>query len=803
MPRAKQGAMNVASLRDFGGGWNVADAEYNLSSRFLTVADNVTIGIDNALGPRAGSYLAHDFFDGVVSEPVNVTANITTNTGGYVLLTLTGHPYNSGDHITISGINSAIDGIPAAELNATHGVIKVDANTVRIQTRTTGATGLTVSKSYTHVRDTHTLGGNIIECAFFQNYVIVMSDIGELARVHYQTGVKSKIWNIALAAATSGAPRGWGPCDHYSFDTWKQTLIVVNGRNNDKPIEIDNERPTLAPVQYLVDPATSSNTFVYPADFVLTHGNYLLLVGANNPNTPSRNTPTLVEISAAGTSGVFTGNLAPDDACQIDLGQVTTTVDPRITGVSSIRDNVFVAFYDTAMLGTLGTYSGAVHKPDFKDQLPQHGSLNHRVIKNIGNDLFMCDYAGVPAFSQSQQSGIIVPERFSQLIDPALIKHFARLSDYTRRYSIWSIFNTRDRQYMLFAPKFDEASMFNGNDNGIFCVPDLTPYSLVLVSANNHTVSAGDFVVVSGATDLVGLSASAINGTRRVVSVVDENTFIMKVGSVPGVSGVSGGGTSIEFAPVNDEYLGYIFQYNPALKIRRWTRYRGLRFVCACLAKDGTVYMCRDGRVFIWGTGERNYTADDLNEYDYIWSTATNYTVGDRVKKLTTDDTIYECVADHTSSGTFATDVEESENWQVYRGHAIEFVAESPWSDYGKRAYKKINKYIKCDTKGSAKFKISAFVDNIYRDYYTEKYYDGNTIEYDTSVVNYSFVATDAGGFGSGIQSYGLGMRTREQLNIEFPFECQLAKLRFSGTTTEPLKIVGITLLYQLGSIYR
>lgn len=802
MPRAKSGSLLTASIRDFGGGWNVADAEYNLNSRFLTVADNVTIGIDNSLSPRPGNKQFYEFYDGTVYDSVAVNANVATNTGGWITLTITGHPFNSGDHITISGM-ATIDDIPVGELNATHGVLVVDANNIRIQTRTTGTAGVTAARSYTYVRDTHTLGGNIIECAFFQNYVIVMSDIGEMARVHYVTGVKSKLWNISLAAATSGAPRGWGPCDHYSFDTWRQTLIVVNGRDNDKPLEIDNERPSLAPAQYLVDPATSSNSFVYPAEFVLTHGEYLLLVGANNPNTPSSNTPTLVEISAQGTSGVFTGNPAPDDACQIDLGKITTTVDPRITGVSSIRENVFVAFYDTAMLGTLGTYAGAIHKPDFKDQLPQHGSLNHRVIKNVGNDLFMCDYAGVPAFSQSQQSGAIVPERLSQLIDPAMVKHFARLSDYSLRYSVWAVFNTRDRQYMLFAPKFDSASAFMGDEDGIYVVPDLSPYSLVIVQAADHNVSPGDYITVSGATDISGLLAANINGERQVVNVIDTNSFIMSVGAIPSVYGVSGGGNAIQFAPISDEYIGYIFQYNPALKIKRWTRYRALTFDCGTLSKDGTVYMCKLGRVYAWGTNDRNYTADGIGEWDYTWAPATNYIVGDRVKESSSNTTIYQCIADHTSSGTFANDVVDSENWQVYRGIPIEWIGESPWSDYGKRVYKKINRYITCDSKGSAKFTVSAFIDNIHRDYYADKSFNGNLVDYDTTVVSQSFIGNDAGGFGAGMQSYGLGLRTREQFNYEYPFECKLAKLRFSGVSTEPLKIVGVSLLYHLGSIYR
>lgn len=803
MPRPASKGMLIASVRDFGGGWNVADAEYNLSSRFLPVADNIAIGIDNTLSPRSGYAFKYNFRNGTVYSPVNITANITTFTAGYVTLTITGHGFSNGNHITLSGIASAINGIPAAELNRTHGVYVVDANTLRIQTRTTAASASAVSTSYTYVRDTHTLAGNIIESAFFQDYVIAMDDNGEIARVHPATDVISQLWNISLAYATAGNPRGWGPCSHFSYDTWKQTLVVVNGRLNDKPIEIDNTRPSLGPTQYLVDPATSSNTFVYSADYVLTHSNYMLLIGANNPNTPSTNTPTMIEISAAGTNGVFTSNPAPDDAVQIDISKVTSTVDPRITGVSTIRDNVFISLYDTALLGQLGIYSGAIHKPEFKDQLPQHGSLNHRVIHNIGNDLFMCDYAGVPAFSQSSISSVIVPERLSQLIDPAINKHFSRLSNDTLRYDAWAVFNTRDRQYMLSVPKFDSSSAFNLREDGIYCVSDLSPYSVVIGLANNHGLSAGDYVTVSGATTFSALDAADINGERRVVGIVDENTFLFKVGAIPTVSGINGGGSSINIAPINDENIMYVYQYNPSLKIRRWTRYRQLKFDTGCRAKDGTIYFFRDGKCYEWGTSDKNYHADELNEYDSVWAAATAYTVGKRVRQTTGAGTTYVCIVAHTSTGTFADDVETSENWEIYKGLPISWVAETPWSDYGKRLYKKINKYLTCDSTGTGKFRIDAFVDNIYRELLAEELSSASITDYAVYAATQSFIGGDAGGFGAGEQSYGLGLRTREQHNYEFPFECKFAKLRYSGATTEKLRIVASHMLYQLGSIYR
>jgi hypothetical protein len=117
--------------------------------------------------------------------------------------------------------------------------------------------------------------------------------------------------------------------------------------------------------------------------------------------------------------------------------------------------------------------------------------------------------------------------------------------------------------------------------------------------------------------------------------------------------------------------------------------------------------------------------------------------------------------------------------------------------------YKKINKYLRCDTVGYGEFRVEAFVDNIYREQMASQLSPLDAVDYNVAVVHQDFVARDVGGFGAGDQNYGLGLRTRDQLNLEFPFECFLVKLRFTGSTTEKLSIVGLSMLYQLGSIYR
>ena len=132
MPRGVANPMKTASIRDFGGGWNVADTEFNLSSKFLTVADNVLIDIDNSISPRPGYKLLHTLRDGVEYAPVNLTSNWAVSASGWIDITITGHSFVNGNHITISNVIGDLNGIPNAELNRTHGLRRIDANTIRI-----------------------------------------------------------------------------------------------------------------------------------------------------------------------------------------------------------------------------------------------------------------------------------------------------------------------------------------------------------------------------------------------------------------------------------------------------------------------------------------------------------------------------------------------------------------------------------------------------------------------------------------------------------------------------------------------
>jgi hypothetical protein len=787
--------LETATIRDFSGGWNVADDEYNLNSKYQPVSDNLVVGVDNTLSIRYGYKLLYDFETGAVSAPVTGTFLFAyTDVSPRVVITATAHPFNDGDHITISGAVSQA-GIPVADLNGSFNIRKIDADSFEIQTRTPANTTTTGNQTITYVRDTHQLGAPIREASFFQGFLHVVDANGEIVAVDWKNGTFANIWNIAKAHALPGNPAGWRRARLYSHDTFKQTLILVNGKNNDKPIEIRHTRSAGAITQYLVDPASSSNANVYAADLVKAFGGYVILGNPNNTSTPTTNSPSTIDISAEGTSGVFVGNSAPDDAVQVDLGIVTNTVDPTITAIGNIRDNVFVAFYDTALLGKLGLYVGGNHEPEFKDQVPQHGALNHRVLHTIGNDLFMCDYFGVPSFSQSIQSGSIVPERLSMFVDPVLNAHLGRLSQRTLREDVWALFNVRDKQYMLFVPKHDEQSTFNGEDNPFYVTDTLKPLKQVIVYARNHTVMAGDRVVISGAVNMMGLAATDINGTRDVKAIIDENYFVIEVGAEPIVAGVSGGGTVVQFAPLNDETIGYIYQYNPALRIRRWTRFRGLKFSCGCLTNDGRIIVCEGRKVYQLGTVDEPIHGDEVGVFDAIWQTSTTYTKGTRVKESSGASFIYECTEDTTSgTGTFSEEVEASSVWQVYNGRPITFTMETPWSDMRDREIVKIVRYLRVDAKGRGQFTVQGYTDSMPIDRSTYERVPNASMQ---------FVGQDSLGFGLGNQPFGGGRNTRSQLQFGFPLKGKLIKLRAQGQSAEPLKLISLSMLYLRGSIYR
>lgn len=778
-------ALPSTTLRDFGGGWNVADSDLNLKTNYQPVSDNVDRGIDGSLFPRQGMALVYDFETG---EATTHTASLqfdTTNLSPKIKIkTPAAHGLASGDHVTFTNA-PAIGGITSDAINRTHGVLLLDADEFYIYVTEAATSTATVTQSTTYVTDDHIIGGNIIHDMYFNRRLIVFTDIGEIGTAE-DAGTLTRIWGVAEAEALSAGLVPSRACLHWSSDAFKSTVIACNGYDRDKPVQIDKDFKC----EYLIDKATLSNSAVPRADYVLCMGGYVSFIRTEYGDP-------FVEFSARGTDGTFTREVDPADAAEIDLSMITSSVEPVLLGAGKLRERMYCAFYDNGMLGTLGVYDeSGNHQPDFKDTISENGTVSHRTIVSLGNDVIMCDYAGVPSVSISQQSGIFVPTRLSELIAPAIQQHLANMAEDTLRTKAFAVFNRSNKSYMLFVPIYDEVEYTCVNDPFVFN-DDLRGLNYALLRVPQHRLFESSSITIQGATDIGSLGAADINGVRRVVSVVDKDNVIVELGGHPSnPDDTFGGGAAVTYTPVNDETICYVFEYNKEFKIRRWTRYRGWNFDCGCSSQRGRMYLAKALRVYRVGDNEEPIYADFVNDYTIpAWENSTPYSVGDRVPDLS-DGSVYICAIAHTSpaSGTFKQYRDANlDIWEAFLGLPINWAVETPWSSLQDRGKVKTNKYVSIDSEGTDRFTLSAFTNKIRHSPTTNELIPYSSLE---------FQAGDTGGFG--IQNpgtWGSGRRTREEKVWPFGVRGKLIRWRFSGSTIRRVRIVSLTMFYMLGNI--
>lgn len=769
--------VKTTTIRDFGGGWNVSDDENNLNTKFQPKTDNTVRGTDGSISITQGDELFADL-TGIVkidSAPALTPVSVTSGEYRYVI-GLAAHGLADGDHVKITGAVD-IGGISAAQINRTHGVQVIDANNFAVSTKGLATSTVSTNHTLALVADNHGLGGRQIFGRYFSDELLVFDDIGEIVGIN-AAGVVTKRWNGAIARALGLEP--WHECDRVSAEVIKGTLIAVNGNKNDKPLVYNGTA-----FNYLVDGASLSNAAIPRSEFVNAVNRYTAL--ANTEYGASR-----IEFSAKNTTGTYSREPSPAGAVEVDIGMLTQTVDPKITGIGAIRDKMFVAFYDSSMLGTIGVLNGTVHEPDFSDVIALYGSFSHHTIVSLGNDIFCASNQGVISVSLSAQSGTFVPDPISELIRPAYAAHVARLSDFDLRYRTFSVFNSDDRQYMLYLPKYSAISKPLATDP-VYMTPSLSATNLFILQAPNHQMEAGDYLTLSGLTDVGQQTAASLNTKVRVRKVINEDQLLIELSSAVASQSIAGGGTAGTLMPVNDEVICYAYTYNPTIKQKRWTRFRDTAFQWATRSQKSSIFVGRDRKIYRLGTISHPIPVRERGDYDIkVWANSTAYTAGQRVQLAKGQ--VYICLTNHVSaaSGTFAEDiVARSGLWLLYAGKPITWSTETPWSDFGDRTSLKEIKRVQFDTRGSAAFTFQIFTDGIYADPLTNEL---------IPLISTEFLGHDAGGFGEADAVFGSGRRTAEEWLWSQPARGKIFKLRFSGTSLHPLTISAVSLSYLKGS---
>lgn len=189
----------------------------------------------------------------------------------------------------------------------------------------------------------------------------------------------------------------------------------------------------------------------------------------------------------------------------------------------------------------------------------------------------------------------------------------------------------------------------------------------------------------------------------------------------------------------------YVFTYRPSLNTAGWARFDGWNFTCGCRSLQGNVFF-----------GDRNCK---------IWLYGSN------------DVPVY---ADFVSPDS-------------PEGTAITFDWELPWADFDRRVDTKTSKYVTVDSRGTGEYTLSMYTDRLRYD----------QLGADTPALSMDMTGGDSGGYGYGPQPYGGGRNTTYEHLFAWPTKFKLAKFRLSGSVTEPLAFVAISLHYQRGGIHR
>jgi hypothetical protein len=281
-----------------------------------------------------------------------------------------------------------------------------------------------------------------VNMTYYNAVLIVVGTNGEIVRVA-ASGAVTRIWDAAIASTLPGTPAGWSTDITFaSFAQHNGQLIVCNGV--DKPLLIT----VSFFVDYLQDPATSSNLNVPVAKYVTTCNNYVVMAG--DPVNPNR-----VHIASKGTSGVWFGDAAPNDGTYIDIGTVLANAS-TIRGISNFRGKLIIAYAEGTIIGTLGVYDASnVHIPSFDDSVEQYGAISHRSLVSYGDDMLMLDLVGVPSLKRTVFTGTIRPERISDLVDTEIAEDLSTLSFASLEDRTFAVYNQREGQFMFFIPNND------------------------------------------------------------------------------------------------------------------------------------------------------------------------------------------------------------------------------------------------------------------------------------------------------------------------------------------------------------
>lgn len=353
-------------------------------------------------------------------------------------------------------------------LEGTFSVIERDFERYKVDVSTTAVTAGTLSEVVMTHDNRNIQGTRIVDMTYFLDKIIAVTDYGEVIAIDAQ-GNASILFNDDIANATNTTnPGGWihtakYPVDSVCFTVFNGILTIWNEWNKPLYVNLYN----VIPCNYLVDEATQSNSMIPIAKYAIAINHYMVVGNTIEDGFQSGEEirhKDRIYISDYDTIATFNDgseDYLENGGIYVDIGKVVSTSMSEIKGLSRYRTQLIVGFDEVSAFGTLGTMIDAVtndgieyqmHKPEFSDVISDFGCISNRTYQTILGDVACLSYDGVGLFRKQVLSSLTTSAKLSTIIGPELYKTFKDLTQDSLTNRIWTVYNPKEQQYMLFIP---------------------------------------------------------------------------------------------------------------------------------------------------------------------------------------------------------------------------------------------------------------------------------------------------------------------------------------------------------------
>lgn len=287
---------------------------------------------------------------------------------------------------------------------------------------------------------------DLVDAEYFYTRLVTVDELGQVLTAD-GAGATARIWDAAIAAALRPGLTIWNATNQVSFEEFNGELYIANGIN--KPLLCTNAYA----IDYVADKGSGSNINVPIALIVKRYSQHLCWASGS-----------MLYVSEKNAGGTYLNDVGTQFANNFDMKTYVIKGDTNIIGLSEFKGYLMVHFRECIVpvqFNEVTTPTPSLTLSIAPDSvLANYGAISRRSQQDIGDSTLSCDIVGVASVALSKFTKVLSPDRPSRLIDPLIQQKINVLSNDTLSKGVFSVYDRKLANYMLFIPDDVQASQF-------------------------------------------------------------------------------------------------------------------------------------------------------------------------------------------------------------------------------------------------------------------------------------------------------------------------------------------------------